>query len=75
VEAPWPRRKENQIRLAFEEEFDGEATAKARALVETIEKIGVEPFRPPDPLPPIEPEEMRLICWLAIERQNAGERS
>jgi hypothetical protein len=43
----------------------------ARALTETNEKIGVEPLRPPEP-PPIEPEEARLICWLAIEQEDAA---
>jgi len=41
-------------------------------MVEAIDKIGVEPFRPPEPLPPIEPEEVQLICWLAIEREDAS---
>ena len=37
---------------------------------QTAERIGLQPFAAPDPLPPIQPDEVHLICWLAIERAN-----
>jgi len=66
VESPWPRREENLLRLASEREFrtNGE---RARHLVEEVERIGAEPFHAPEPLPPIETEEIHLIAWMAIE--------
>jgi superfamily II DNA/RNA helicase len=70
VESPWPRREENLLRLAWEREFATPAE-KARHLVEEVERIGAEPFHSPDPLPPIEVEEIHLIRWMAIERENA----
>jgi len=66
VEAPWSRREENQLRLEWNKDFET-LQAKGRALVEEIERIGAEPFRPPEPLPPIEASETHLICWLAIQ--------
>ncbi|MDP2359476.1 MAG: hypothetical protein Q8O14_01800 [bacterium] len=39
---------------------------KAQCLVEVVEHIGVEPFQPPDPLPPITEDEIHLITWMAI---------
>jgi len=66
VESPWSRREENQLRVAWERESPG-VSEKVRDLVETVEAIGAEPFRAPDPLPPIERDEIHLICWLAIE--------
>jgi hypothetical protein len=69
VEAPWSRREENQLRSVWLRDFPSRM-AKARALVEEIERIGAEPFHPPDPLPPIEREDVQLICWLAIEREE-----
>ena len=36
-------------------------------LVEEIERIGVEPYRAPDSLPPIDLDEIHLICWMALE--------
>lgn len=69
VESPWPRREENLLRLAWEGEFESRAD-RARHLVEEIERIGAEPFHPPEPLPPIETDEIRLITWMAIERES-----
>ena len=65
VEAPWPRREENQLRAVWKQELDT-PVEKAVALLKEIEEIGVEPFRAPEPLPPISPEDISLICWLAI---------
>jgi hypothetical protein len=39
-------------------------------LVEEVEKIGVEPFQAPAPLPPIERDEIHLVCWLALESEG-----
>jgi len=70
VEAPWSRREENQLRSAWLREFPSRR-AKATALLEEIERIGAEPFHAPDPLPPIEQDEVQLICWLAIQAEEA----
>ena len=75
VESPWPRREENLLRLAWERPFETSAE-RSRVLVEEVERIGAEPFHAPDPLPPIEMEEIHLITWIAIEREtveNAGQ--
>ncbi len=72
IESPWPRREENLLRLAFEREY-GAAAEKARSLVEEVEGIGAEPFQAPDPLPPINAEEIHLITWMAIEAESARE--
>lgn len=41
--------------------------AKSRALVEELERISLEPFHAPEPLPPITPEDVHLVCWMAVE--------
>jgi len=66
VESPWSRREENQLRIIFKQEHQ-ESHEKSRALIDEIERIGVEPFKTPEPLPPIDPEEIHLICWIAIQ--------
>ncbi len=68
VESRWSRREENMLRLAFNKEFD-DPIERSRMLIEEIERIGVEPYQAPAPLPPIEPEEIHLICWMAIEAE------
>ena len=70
IESPWPRREENLLRLAWERTFPTPGE-KARHLVEQVVRIGAEPFHSPDPLPPIEKEEICLITWMAIECENA----
>jgi superfamily II DNA/RNA helicase len=70
VESPWPRREENLLRLAWEQEFPT-SSEKALHLVEEVERIGAEPFHAPEPLPPIGTEDIHLIAWIAIEREIA----
>jgi hypothetical protein len=65
VETPWSRREENQLRQVWNQDFDT-SVEKVEALVECVEAIGVEPFMPPEPLPPIDLDEIHLVCWLGI---------
>ena len=64
VEAPWGIRIEKQIREALAAADGADAS---RRIVETVRQLGLEPFRAPEPLPPIEEEDVRLICWLAVD--------
>lgn len=66
VEAPCSIREQKLLRTVFEKDFPS-ADAKSLALMEEIERIGLEPFHAPEPLPPIQPEDVHLICWMAIE--------
>ncbi len=54
------------MRLPWEREFSTPAE-RGRHLIEEVERIGAEPFHAPDPLPPIEMDEIHLIAWMAIE--------
>lgn len=65
VESPWPRREENMLREWFENEVHAGA-AKARDLIDRILDTGLEPFRGPEPLPPIRSDTIELVCWLAL---------
>jgi hypothetical protein len=58
VEAPCSRREENLLRAVADAEYPT-PEAKARAIVEEVERIGLEPFHAPSPLPPIEQEQIR----------------
>ncbi|MBI2817805.1 MAG: hypothetical protein HYX72_12780 [Acidobacteria bacterium] len=64
IEAPWGNRIEKQIREAME---SPDGTAASIAVAETVKRLGLEPFKAPDPLPPIEPQDIKLICWLAVD--------
>ena len=41
-------------------------TAKAAYLINQLLETGLEPFRGPEPLPPIRFDEIELVCWLAL---------
>jgi hypothetical protein len=58
------------LRDVFQSEHESN-DAKAREIVGEVERLGLEPFQAPEPLPPIRPDEVHLICWLGIERENA----
>ena len=66
LESPWPRREETMLRSWLEsEERDG--TAATTFLVEQILGTGLEPVEPPQPLPPITPEDVEVVCWMGID--------
>jgi hypothetical protein len=67
IESPWSRREENQLREAFKQEYSN-PHEHSKLIIDEVEKIGVEPFESPEPLPPIDPHEINLICWMIIEK-------
>lgn len=64
IEAPWGARIERQIRQAKE---SGEGVQASLAIAEVVHRLGLEPFRAPNPLPPIEEQDIRLICWMGVD--------
>ena len=68
IGAPWGVRIENQIREAMGEVATPDAAAR---VVEVVRSLGLQPFQAPEPLPPIAPEEVTLICWMAVESAAA----
>lgn len=67
--SPWPMREENKLRVVWKEEYPT-YKAKALALIEAVEETGIEPFEQPERYPKIDLDEVRLICWLAIEEEQ-----
>jgi hypothetical protein len=66
VEAPCSVREQNLLRAVFERQFES-AEKKSFSLIEEIERIGLEPFHAPEPLPPVSKDDVHLVCWLAVE--------
>ena len=71
IEAPCSLREQNLLRIVFEGDY-GSGEAKSIALIEEVQRIGLEPFQAPEPLPPIEKDDVHLICWMAIESGQQG---
>ena len=73
LESPWPRREQNQLRTRFTSKEDRNQSDRytlSHELVEYTLDTGLEPSKPPDPLPLIEPDDIKLLCWMAIESGN-----
>lgn len=63
IEAPWGARIERQIRDCTDGAKGVEASV---AIAAKVKELGLEPFKPAAPLPPIEEDEVRLVCWLTV---------
>jgi hypothetical protein len=69
LESEWSRREEALLREQFRDRSGSPAAHRLR-LVEWVLGTGLEPARPPAPLPPIRAEEVRLVCWMAIAAED-----
>ncbi|MBX4918372.1 helicase [Rhizobium bangladeshense] len=65
LESPWPRREEIMLRNWFSDP-DRDGAEKAHYLVTKIRETGLAPFTQPKLLPPIELNDIELVCWLGV---------
>jgi hypothetical protein len=63
IEAPWGIRIEKQIKDSYELLTGTDAST---AIAQAIKRLGLEPFKAPEPLPPIAPDEVKLVCWMQV---------
>jgi transposase len=69
IEAPWPARTEREIRECL---GGAKGVEASNAIAAKVKELGLEPFRPAAPLPPIEQDEVRLVCWLAVAASSGS---
>jgi hypothetical protein len=69
VEAPWGRRYERQLREILQRE-DVAPIEISNQLVSKIKELGMRPFKAPEPLPRIEEDQIKLVCWMAIQKEE-----
>lgn len=73
LESPWPRREQTMLREWFkaanyqDQPKDHELSYD---LVNNVLNTGLQPSQPPPPLPLIEKDDIKLLCWMAIECEN-----
>lgn len=65
LEAPWGTRIERVIRDAME---NATGPAASAAVFEKIRLLGLQPYKAPSPLPPIEEDEILLVCWMGVSK-------
>ena len=61
--APYPERIIRTFRVAMAAEDPAE---QASNVLSVVRSLGLEPYRPPQPLPEITPDDVHLVCWLAL---------
>lgn len=71
LESPWPRREEMMLRKWFENEKLKGADL-AHDLINRIIDTGIEPTKPPEPLPNINEADIELYCWMGIEPESTA---
>ena len=71
AESPILIREERELRTILDHE-SLEGAEKSRRLGEAMDELGLEPFSAPNPLPPVSPDEVRLVCWMAVHSAQEG---
>jgi hypothetical protein len=66
LEAPWGVRIEKVIREAM---GSSSGTAASEAIVEKVRLLGLQPYKAPAPLPPIEEDDIELVCWMGVSKK------
>lgn len=72
LEAPYPVRYQRMIRDAMEG-ADEEPRKAARAVLELVDELGLEPADAGDTLPVITEDDVHLVCWMAILPEGEAE--
>lgn len=70
IEAPWGVRIQRQFH-AILNESRASNIEKSKKLLALITALGLQPYKAPEPLPPIQPEDIRAICWMALSAESA----
>lgn len=66
LEAPRSLREEKALRSAFaRDKADGVRTT--RLLADFVRERGLQPWKAPEPLPPIDLSDIQLVVWMAVE--------
>ncbi len=64
LSAPYPERTVRALRAAMHSST--EPAEQAERILAVIRDLGLEPYTPPEPLPEITPDDIHLVCWLAL---------
>lgn len=71
LEAPRSLREERALRVVFgKDKADGVRTS--RALANFVRERGLQPWKAPEPLPPIDASDVNLVVWMAVESEAAA---
>lgn len=71
LEAPWSLRVEKALRSVFTTESASGVNTTLQ-IAEVVKALGLQPWKAPEPLPPIDEDEVVLVVWMAVEAANEG---
>ena len=71
LHAPYPQRTIRTFRAAMKS-TQPTFSRRARKILEVIDNLGLEPYVPPKPLPEITPDDVHLVCWIALIPEPAA---
>jgi superfamily II DNA or RNA helicase len=74
LEAPWGFRIERALREVFNPD-DPKGEESTRSLEVRARELGLQPWKAPEPLPPIDEDEIALVVWMAVEAGESGPES
>jgi hypothetical protein len=63
LEAPWGARIEHRIREALGERINSEGALR---VIAAVKELGLKPYQAPAPVPPIELDEVSIVCWMSV---------
>jgi hypothetical protein len=68
LEAPWGMRIERSLRAVFPADAAA-MPATSRRIVDWVREYGLQPWKAPEPLPPVDESEILLTVWMGIEAE------
>lgn len=63
--APWGIRYERELRPIMQDEASSDEE-KSKQIIDKVAALGMAPYVKPEPLPLIDADEVRLICWMGV---------
>lgn len=72
VQAPLSNRESREFREVYDDE-SLDPIEKSRRFIDKVEELGLEPFEAPGAKPQIQPDEIKLICWMAVAPEEQEE--
>ena len=65
LEAPWGICQERRLRAVFAPDrvAPGELT---RRIADVVNDLGLQPWKPPEPLDPVKDDEVNLVVWMGV---------
>lgn len=65
LEAPWGIRQEKRLREVFTPE-KGDGRSTTAEIREVVSELGLQPWKAPEPLEPIQEDEIDLVVWMGV---------